>query len=155
MYKLALVSAALAACSPSSSSMRSHVPTATVGIDHAIASCPSALQGAETRLRKTHRGIDVYLTSDDPFVRAEIVRLVEHNVREPARFGACPILRDGTQISLQPFRDGIVVHVAARSSHHVKAVQEQTEARLAAMPSWRPRVASQSPEFEISARSAR
>jgi len=159
MKKLMLVCAALAACSP-----RPAAPPAapqppsetTGGLEHGMLNCPVAVEGAETLLRMTDDGVDLIITAKDPAAQAEIVKLADFHARQnelspwpehtgkhggPGTIGHCPVLHDGTQISLSPTEGGVILHVDALAPGRVKSVQEQTAERLSSMPKWLPRSA--------------
>ena len=167
--QIVLVFATLAACSsrqasppvspvsPVSSSRPQEPSQTTGGLEHAMMNCPSAVDGADTRLRMTERGVDIFVRSQDPDARAEIVRLAglharmdrltgwpEHTGKHggPGEIGHCPIIHKNTQITVETADDGVVLHVIATTPDRVKRVQEQTVLRLASMPRWLPRAAS-------------
>lgn len=127
----------------------------TGAMEHGMMNCPSAVEGARTRLRMTPGGVDVIVTAGDPRARAEIVALAEyhagfageltewpeHSGRHggPGTLGHCPIIHDRTAISLSPLADGVTLHVTTGVPEHVKSVQDQTAQRLASLPRWLPR----------------
>jgi hypothetical protein len=127
----------------------------TGAMEHGMMNCPSAVEGANTRLRMTANGVDVMVTSSDPRARAEIVALASYHAGfdgeltgwpehsgfhgGPGTFGHCPIIHDRTTIALSPLTDGVTLHVMTALPEHVKAVQDQTAQRLARMPRWLPR----------------
>lgn len=118
--------------------------------------CPSAVEGARTRLVRTPGGVDVIVTSEDPDARTEIRALADYHARldrftewpmhsgfhgGPGTYGHCPIIHDRTRITISPVPDGVTLHVVALTPDHVAPVQEQTVQRLASLPSWLPRPA--------------
>jgi len=128
----------------------------TGGMEHGMMNCPSAVEGAQTRLVQTPTGVDVIVTSADAFAQAEIRTLADYHARMdrytdwpqhsgfhggPGLYGHCPIIHDRTRITLSPAPDGVTLHVRAVSPDHVASVQEQTAQRLVALPSWLPRPA--------------
>jgi TusA-related sulfurtransferase len=160
--QIVLAVATLAACS----SRQAPPPVApqpvessqmTGGLEHGMLNCPSAVDGAETRLRMTERGVDIFVRAKDPEARAEIAKLAERHTRMdrltgwpehtgkhggPGEIGHCPIIHKNTQITLETVDDGVVLHVIATLPDRAKQVQEQTVLRLASLPRWRPRSAS-------------
>lgn len=123
----------------------------TGGLEHGMMNCPSAVEGARTRLARTPGGIDVIVTSADADARVEIRALADYHARldrftgwpqhsgrhgGPGTFGHCPIIHDRTRITVSPLPDGVVLHVVALAPDHVASVQDQTAQRLAALPSW-------------------
>jgi hypothetical protein len=145
----------LAACSPRSAPLPPQQPwQMTGGLEHAMMNCPSAVEGARTRLVRTPDGIDVIVTSADADARVEIRRLADYHARMdtlterpehsgfhggPGTFGHCPIIHDRTRITISQVPDGVVLHVIALTSDDVAPVQEQTAQRLSSLPSWLPR----------------
>lgn len=126
-------------------------------LEHGMANCPSAVDGAETRLTNTPTGVDVTVTAQNADAEALIVQLAELHTRHegmgnapqhtgqhggPGTIGHCPIIHDGTQISMTSVEGGVVLHVDALAPERVKEVQAQTADRLAAMPKGAPRSAS-------------
>jgi len=157
--RFALACAAMAACSstppPAPAAPRQPSQT-TGGLEHGMMNCPSAVEGAQTSLRMTASGVDVIVTASDPGAQVEIVKLADFHSRQdqftdwpehtgkhggPGTIGHCPIIHDGTRISLSPMVRGVVVHVTALEPGRVKSVQDQTTERLASMPGWLPRAA--------------
>jgi hypothetical protein len=128
----------------------------TGGLEHAMMNCPSAVEGARTRLARTPSGIDVIVTSPDPDARAEIRALADYHARMdrftewpehsgfhggPGTFGHCPVIHDRTRITISVVPDGAVLHVVALTPEHIASVQEQTAQRLATLPGWLSRAA--------------
>jgi hypothetical protein len=166
MIKPVLLSAALAACSsppgpgPAPAPWPARAPPQpsqmTGGLEHGMMNCPSAVDGAQTRLRMTATGVDVIVTAADPETRAELAKLAEihasmdrftewpeHTGKHggPGTIGHCPIIHDGTTVSFARFDRGVVLHVTATSTDRVSWLQDQTAQRLASMPTWLPRAA--------------
>lgn len=156
MRKL-LLCAALAACS-STPAPRPAMPQQPIqqtgGLEHGMMNCPSAVQGAETKLRMTDHGVDLIVTAADPGANVEIVKLAnfhahqdvltdwpEHSGKHggPATIGHCPIVHDGTRITLSPTLRGVVMHVAALAPDRIRSVQLETAERLSSMPRSVPR----------------
>lgn len=135
--QLLLACAALAACSshhvqPPAAPLESAQPAGKP--EHRMQNCPSAVEGADTRLRMTERGVDVYVRAKEAHARAEIAKLADLHTRQhlPGR-GHCPIVHKNTQITMEPVDDGVVLHVNATEPRRVKSVQEQTVVSLALM----------------------
>jgi hypothetical protein len=159
MKKMIMLACVLAACSsrPAPQPEAPRQPSQrTGGLEHGMMNCPSAVEGARTRLRMTPDGVDVIVTAGDPGAQVEIVKLADFHARQdrfsewpehtgfhggPGTIGHCPIVHDGTRVSLSPMLRGVVVHVTALTPDRVKAVQNETTERLASMPSWLPRAA--------------
>jgi hypothetical protein len=160
MMKPVLLCAALAACSsppaPAPTPAPPQLSQMTGGLEHAMMNCPSAVDGAQTRLRMTATGVDVIVTAADPEARAELAKLAEihanmdrftewpeHTGKHggPGTIGHCPIVHDGTTITFARFDRGVVLHVTATSTDRVSWLQDQTAQRLATMPAWLPRAA--------------
>lgn len=153
--KLAFVCVALAACTPKPAPQPPAEPwQMTGGLEHGMMNCPSAVDGAHTRLRMTARGVNVIVTSKDPTAAAEITALAEFHARQdrftewpahsgfhggPGKIGHCPVIHDRTQIVISALEDGVIMHVTALVPEHVQSVQDQTAQRLAALPKWLPR----------------
>jgi hypothetical protein len=125
-------------------------------MEHAMMNCPSAVEGAQTRVVQTPGGVDVIVTSAEAAAQVEIRALADYHARMdrftdwpshsgfhggPGTSGHCPIIHDRTRITLSPVPDGVTLHVRAMSPDHVASVQEQTAQRLATLPGWLPRPA--------------
>ena len=160
MKKLLFVCAVLAGCSsrpaPQPAAPKQAAPMSGE-LEHGMANCPSAVDGAETHLTNTPTGVDVTVTAQNADAQALIVQLAELHTRHegmgnapqhtgqhggPGSIGHCPIIHDGTQISMTSVEGGVVLHVDALAPERVKEVQAQTADRLAAMPKGAPRSAS-------------
>ena len=130
-----LLCAVLAACSP----RPAPAPTPTHTSARGPTICPSAVEGAKTRLRMTDDGVDVIVTTEDPRARIEIVKLAGLHARsgDPGPNDDCPIVHDDTRISLAPFANGIVLHLKALTPDRVQTVQARASRRLAARASQR------------------
>lgn len=157
--KQLLACAVLAACSsaPAPQLAAPQRPSQmTGGLEHGMLNCPSAVESARTTVRNTERGVDVTVTTTDPAARVELIKLAhfhasqdrmsdwpEHTGKHggPGSIGHCPILHEGTVITLSDTENGVILHVVARSSDRVRWLQEQTAERAASIPSWLPRSA--------------
>lgn len=157
--KQLLACAVLAACSsaPSPPPAAPQQPSQrTGGLEHGMMNCPSAVESARTAVRNTERGVDVTVTTTDPAARVELIKLAhfhasqdrmsdwpEHTGKHggPGSIGHCPILHEGTTITLSGTENGVILHVVARSSDRVRWLQDQTAERAASIPSWLPRSA--------------
>ena len=148
--QLLLACAALAACSSRHVSPPAAAPAPsqpTGKLEHRMQNCPSAVEGADTRLRMTERGVDIFVRAKDANARAEIAKLAELHTRQDLPGGPgvsrhCLIVHHHTQITMEPVDDGVVLHVNATEPSRVKALQEQTVVRLASMPQAYPRSAA-------------
>lgn len=161
MVKQLLACAALAGCAsapaPAPQPAAPLQPSQMTGaLEHGMMNCPSAVADARTVVRDTERGVDVVVTTTDPAARVELIKLAhfhasqdrmsewpEHTGKHggPGTIGHCPILHDGTTITLSQTENGVILHVVARSSDRVRWLQEQTAARAASIPTWLPRAA--------------
>lgn len=118
--------------------------------------CPSAVEGAQTRVVRTPAGVDVFVTAAEPEAEREIRKLAEYHARMdrftdwpehsgfhggPGTLGHCPIIHDRTRITHSLIAGGAALHVTALHPEHVASVQHQTEQRLARLPTWLPRPA--------------
>jgi hypothetical protein len=111
--------------------------------------CPSAVATATTRARPTSDGVELTITAASDEARREIVsraahqaamqeprvKVPEHTGRHggPGSIGFCPIIHANTIVTYEPTADGVRIHVAARSSDDVAALQRATDARVKAI----------------------
>ena len=109
--------------------------------------CPSALEGATTRLTNTADGVDLEITASAPAIQKEIVDLarlhermgppnaseVEHTGRHggPGNIGHCPIIHTGTTVTFDRLARGAVIHVVAMAPEDVLRVQTTVADRVA------------------------
>ena len=152
MKKLLLVGTVLAACSsrpaPQVAGTQQQSSAMTGEREHGMMNCPSAVKGAETVLSMTAGGVDLTVTAKEAASQAEIKRLAELHTRQgesgeapqhtgmhggPGTAGHCPVIHEGTQITMSPVEDGVVLHVNAAAPDRVKAVQDQAAERIAAL----------------------
>jgi hypothetical protein len=146
--KLVLV-AALVACS-SQNPTDPDAPPPSAALDgqtpRHMANCPSAVPTAQTQPVRTRRGIDLAITSNDPFAQRAIVAAADVQVRlrrrhwfmlphtgrhdGPGTFGHCPVIHANTWMSYEPITGGVLIHVIARDAATVQALQRATLSRI-------------------------
>lgn len=111
--------------------------------------CPSAVPSATTTATETVSGVDLVITSPDPEARAKIAALARqqatlHNPRwffpqhstlhgGPGGQGFCPVIHANTTVTWEPIGEGVRIHVAARGTDQITALQRATEARVRAL----------------------
>jgi len=111
--------------------------------------CPSAVPSAVTTTTETVSGVDVVITSPDPAQRAKIASLsrLQATLGNPRWFmpphtgmhggpgaeGFCPIIHANTTVTWEPLAEGVRIHVTARGTEQVTALQRATEARVRAL----------------------
>ena len=111
--------------------------------------CPSAVATATTSSARASDGVELTITSPDPAAQREIVarafvhswqgdpiaRVTPHTGKHggPGSIGFCPIIHADTIVTYSAIPDGVRVHVAARRPQDVPALQQATEARVAAV----------------------
>ncbi|HEX8114356.1 MAG TPA: hypothetical protein VF516_41785 [Kofleriaceae bacterium] len=117
------------------------------GLEHAMANCPTAVQGAVTRAVNTEFGVDLTITADDPVSQRRIVELAArheqmgdpdgaippHTGRHggPGGIGHCPVFHDSTTVTFTKLRRGAVIHLRALLPSDVTRVQAIVADRLA------------------------
>lgn len=118
--------------------------------EHAMANCPSAVQGANTTVVNRKDGVDVLVTARDPAAQQEIrrrARVQQKVAWQPERgaiehtgggtgsgkFGYCPGLIQNTKLEIADTSDGARLTVHAASKEDVPRLQRQTRARAAAL----------------------
>ncbi len=116
--------------------------------EHRMANCPSAVQGATTKVVDTRDGVEVQVAAHDPAAQAEIRRRarVQQNVAgQPERgaiehtgggtgsgkYGYCPGLIQNTKLQIKDTPEGATLRVFATSKEDVPRLQQQTRARAA------------------------
>lgn len=117
-------------------------------LERGMANCPSAVAGANTELVMTEIGVDLIITAHDPETRRELRARAERHVRMgdpaglpehsglhggPGWMGHCPIIHDATTVTSTHTKTGVIVHVRALVPSKVKALQEETRARVAGL----------------------
>ena len=116
---------------------------------HRMRLCPSAVPSAVTTASETVSGIDLTITSPDPDARAQLATLARlhatmHDPRwfmpphsgmhgGPGQEGFCPIIHANTTVTWEPLAEGVRLHVTARGTGEVTALQRATEARVRAL----------------------
>ena len=111
--------------------------------------CPSAVPSATTTAVETISGVDLVITSTDPDARSQIAALARrqatlgnprwfmppHSAMHggPGEQGFCPVIHANTMVTWEPIAEGVRIHVAARGTDDVAALQRATEARVRAM----------------------
>src|SRR5512135_326453 len=151
--RTALLLLALVACSnrEDTESRVQHRPRAmlTGTRPQRMRNCPSAVPSATTTATETVGGIDLVITSPDPNARAQIAELTRrqatlHNPRwffpqhsalhgGPGAQGFCPVIHANTTVTWEPIGEGVRIHVSARGTEQVTALQRATEARVRAL----------------------
>jgi hypothetical protein len=116
-----------------------------------MANCPSAVPGAVTRFKRTAGGADVTVTAPGTDAQHAIVARAELHARTPtpisstphvglrgggSRIGFCPILHDGTTITVTPVPGGVRIQLRADSPARVRELQDIVSARAARMPGY-------------------
>lgn len=112
-------------------------------------SCPSAVPSATTTATETVSGVDLVITSPDPDARAKIAALARQHATlgNPRWFfprhsgmhggsgeqGFCPVIHANTTVTWEPIGEGVRIHVMARGTEQVTALQRATEARVRAL----------------------
>lgn len=117
-------------------------------LERGMANCPSAVAGARTELVMTETGVDLVITADDPDARRQILALAERHMRMgdpaglpehsglhggPGTMGYCPIIHHATTITVTRTQEGVIVHVRALVPSKLKALQEETQSRVAGL----------------------
>lgn len=111
--------------------------------------CPSAVPSATTTTTETVSGVDLVITSPDPQARAQIAELArrqatlgnprwffpQHSTLHggPGMQGFCPVIHANTKVTWEPIGEGVRIHVSARGTDQVTALQRATEARVRAL----------------------
>ena len=111
--------------------------------------CPSAVPSAVTTVTETVSGIDLVITAPDPDTRAQVASLARRQATlgnprwffpqhsglhgGPGGQGFCPVIHANTTVTWEPIPEGVRIHVAARGTDQVTALQRATEARVRAM----------------------
>jgi hypothetical protein len=138
----------IAACTPSAGG------NMTGGKELGMLRCPSAVEGAVTRLDGTARGVDLTITAVDPEARREVVTLaqvhaamrapnLEKPIHEgehggPGTIGHCPVIHVGTNVTYEEIAGGALIHVVAVDPADVPRVQQLAVERAAALREDRP-----------------
>jgi hypothetical protein len=118
-------------------------------LEHAMANCPTAVNGATTRAVNTESGVDLTITADDPVSQRRIVELAArheqigdpdgatplHTGRHggPGGIGHCPVIHDSTTVTFTRLRRGAVIHLRALLPSDVGRVQALVADRLATL----------------------
>ncbi len=114
-----------------------------------LASCPSAVPGAQTAVRSTEGGVILEITAEDSD-QAQLVRerarqrvtarpteeAVVHNGRGAGggRLGHCPVLvMTGTQVMVEDIQEGARIRILARDPRLVTVLQQVTRDRALAL----------------------
>jgi hypothetical protein len=111
--------------------------------------CPSAVPSSVTTVTETVSGVDLVITAPDPDARAQLASLArtQATLGNPRWFfpqhsgmhggpgvqGFCPIIHASTNVTWEPIPEGVRIHIAARGTENVTALQRATEARVRAM----------------------
>ncbi len=111
--------------------------------------CPSAVPSAVTTVTETTTGVDLVITAPDPDGRAKLASLArtQATLGDPRWFfpqhsgmhggpggqGFCPIIHANTTVTWEPIAEGVRIHIVARGTDQVTALQRATEARVRAM----------------------
>ena len=147
--KPALLAFLLAACTTQQPIDKDAPPPSAMLSGHLqrhMANCPSAVPTAETQPIRTRRGIDLAITSNDPFAQRAIIAATDVQVRlrerrwfmlphtglhgGPGTVGHCPVIHANTWINYEPFARGVLIHVIARDPKQVQGLQQATLSRI-------------------------
>lgn len=138
----------LVACTSQPSTEPEAPPSAALSgqLPRHMANCPSAVPTADTQPIRTRRGIDLAITSNDPFAQRAIVAAADVQLRlrnrrwfmlphtgrhdGPGTIGHCPVIHANTWINVEPIARGVLIHVIARDPRAVQALQQATLARI-------------------------
>lgn len=118
-------------------------------LEHSMANCPTAVQGAVTRAVNTEFGVDLTITADDPASQRRIAELAALHERigdpdgsapphtglhgGPGGIGHCPVIHDATTVTFTRLRRGVVIHLRALLPSDVARVQAIVNGRVAAL----------------------
>lgn len=138
---------ALAACSPSAAKVPLQGPTAQAADDMTL--CPSAVTGASTSLKQLGDGVALDITADDPKAAEDIMARAQlhaamaapataelahpGNHAGLAERGQCPIIHDGTTVTVEQILGGARITVTAKDPAEAHALQRDTRERLAGL----------------------
>jgi hypothetical protein len=137
------IALSIAACTPSAGG------NMTGGKELGMMNCPSAVEGAVTRLEATPRGVDLTITAVDPSAREELVTLTKvhaamrgPNLEKPIHHGQhggpgtvghCPVIHVGTEVTYEEVAGGVRIHVVAQDPDDTLHVQQLASERAAAL----------------------
>jgi hypothetical protein len=114
-----------------------------------MASCPSFVPGALTRIELTADGADVVVTASTEAAERRIAALADFHQRTPspvgpmahtglrggnARIGYCPILHQGVKITTARVPGGVRIHLRSELPGGVKDLQGAVSARAERLP---------------------
>jgi hypothetical protein len=134
-----------AACS-STPSHPTH-PAPIGQLEQGMRNCPSAVDGAVTKLRNQIGGVDLIITADAPVAQRRILELarlharlgdpdgsaMEHTGRHggPGDIGHCPVVHAATTVSVTPLPNGATIHIRALLAGDVRHLQTVISDRVA------------------------
>jgi hypothetical protein len=113
--------------------------------ERGMLNCPSAVATATTEVIPTDMGVDLVITAPSSDAQAEIVARAERQVRMgdpsglpehsgmhggPGTIGYCPVIHDATSVKMSQRPGGVTIQVRALVPDRVKALQEETQARV-------------------------
>lgn len=146
-----VIASLLIACGSSSPPPATPSGPMTGRLEHRMANCPNAVAGATTRVVDTADGVEVQISAADVTAKQRIRELSEVQAQQsepvrsapehsglhggPGSIGHCPILHEGTRVTMTVTDAGATLHVAALEPARVKALQDETAARAAALAS--------------------
>jgi TusA-related sulfurtransferase len=115
-----------------------------------MASCPSAVTGAQTQVTEIKDGVEVKVWAKDPAAMAEIRRRVQKQADVAAspdrgslehtgmgtgsgQYGHCPGMVQGTRMKVEDLPDAVKMIIVAQSPDKVKELQRSTRERANAL----------------------
>lgn len=117
--------------------------------ERAMENCPSAVPGAHTAVLDVDGGVELHITAPDAEGQADVRETAllhaqmgaptgEHGMHTgdhggPGRSGHCPILHDGTQVSVGTMDGGAKITVIAIDPARVDAIRAETRDRVFAL----------------------
>lgn len=133
----------LVACKPTAAPP---APSGPEGhMEHRMGNCAAAVDGAVTAMSRIAGGVSLDITAADPGAAREIVARARHADDGPADpaarshtgehggpgdVGHCPILHNGTSVTVTEIGGGVRVVVLADDPTQVDALVTETRARL-------------------------
>lgn len=112
---------------------------------HRMMHCPSAVEGATTKVTNIKEGVVLAVTAKDPKIVAEIRERAKHALNVSAHdaggaehtgegthhgeIGKCPIVFTGTTLEAKDLPDGTQITVKAKNPAEVASIQDTTKKR--------------------------